>query len=311
MKIVSLNKDATERGAKGAGSGKRAVDSSCQNATSVPASLRLQNRCDPLLHIPALCLLSRGSQVRGNNRSATYWNITIGRLLRKISWGKITLLVYIFAIFTHKRYFCALVGTDDAFDCIRAEAAGMALDKVLLICCKQRRKEAKIRSFKSFINSTASNNEQNCRKNIVEKQWKKIQQSSSANWTDSEQSQNFNSLELAFKTADILLHSRGFALIAVDLSCIDEARLRKVPLTTWFRFARVAEDMQTALVFLTSSPIAYRCVGLKLHVNGCSTSWPSKETKHHESCYAPESSGVANHNNSTTKHFRGLVEQYG
>ena len=67
MKIVSLKKDATGEVVTGVGSATSA-DSSCQNATSNFGRLRLLNRCDPQLHFPALCLLSRGSQVRSNQQ---------------------------------------------------------------------------------------------------------------------------------------------------------------------------------------------------------------------------------------------------
>jgi RecA DNA recombination protein len=87
-----------------------------------------------------------------------------------------------------------------------------------------------------------------------------------------------NPLEQAFKAADILVQNGGFQLIAVDLGNIQERRLRKVPLTTWFRFARVAEKMQTALVFFTSYPAARSCAGLTLHMNADETLWSSAGT---------------------------------
>lgn len=87
-----------------------------------------------------------------------------------------------------------------------------------------------------------------------------------------------NPLEQAFKAADILVQGGGFQLIAVDLSNIEERRLRKVPLTTWFRFARVAEKIQTTLVFLTSYPAAQSYAGLTLHMNADRTCWSGKGT---------------------------------
>ncbi|HJX83826.1 MAG TPA: hypothetical protein VJ723_05745, partial [Candidatus Angelobacter sp.] len=57
-------------------------------------------------------------------------------------------------------------------------------------------------------------------------------------------------LEQAFKAADLLLQSGGFGLIAVDLSGIPERIVRRVPLTTWFRFSRVIEKLPAALVFM-------------------------------------------------------------
>lgn len=92
-----------------------------------------------------------------------------------------------------------------------------------------------------------------------------------------------NRLEQAFKAADILVQNGGFQLIVVDLSKVEERRLRNVPLTTWFRFARVAEKMQTALVFLTNYPAAQSCAGLTLHMNVGETRWLGSTIKQHGS----------------------------
>lgn len=73
-------------------------------------------------------------------------------------------------------------------------------------------------------------------------------------------------LEQAFKVADILLQSGGFGLIAVDLSGIPERIVRKVPLSSWFRFSRVIERQAAALVFVEQEPHATSCAGLVLRV---------------------------------------------
>jgi len=73
-------------------------------------------------------------------------------------------------------------------------------------------------------------------------------------------------LEQAFKVADILLQSGGFGLIAVDLSGIPERVVRKVPLSSWFRFSRVIEKQPAALVFIEQAPHATSCAGLVLRV---------------------------------------------
>jgi hypothetical protein len=75
-----------------------------------------------------------------------------------------------------------------------------------------------------------------------------------------------NRLEQAFKAADILLQSSGFGLIAVDLGNIPERLIRKVPLSTWFRFSRVIERQPSALVFIEQEPHATSCAGLVLRV---------------------------------------------
>jgi hypothetical protein len=74
-------------------------------------------------------------------------------------------------------------------------------------------------------------------------------------------------LEQAFKVADILLQSSGFGLIAVDLSGIPERVVRKVPLSSWFRFSRVIEKESAALVFIEQEPHATSCAGLVLRVS--------------------------------------------
>lgn len=73
-------------------------------------------------------------------------------------------------------------------------------------------------------------------------------------------------LEQAFKVVDILLQSGGFELIAVNLSGIPEQVVRKVPLSSWFRFSRVIEKFPTALVFVAEEPHATSCAGLVLRV---------------------------------------------
>ena len=73
-------------------------------------------------------------------------------------------------------------------------------------------------------------------------------------------------LEQAFKVADILLQSGGFGLIAVNLTGIPERVVRKVPLSSWFRFSRVIEKFPAALVFVAEEPHATSCAGLVLRV---------------------------------------------
>jgi hypothetical protein len=73
-------------------------------------------------------------------------------------------------------------------------------------------------------------------------------------------------LEQAFKVADILLQSSGFRIIAVDLSSVSERVVRKVPLSSWFRFSRVIEKQSGALVFIEQEPHATSCAGLVIQV---------------------------------------------
>ncbi len=76
----------------------------------------------------------------------------------------------------------------------------------------------------------------------------------------------FNRLEQAFKVADLLLQSGGFQLIVVDLSGLGEQFVRRVPLSSWFRFSRAVEKQPTALVFVTREPHATSCAGVVLRL---------------------------------------------
>jgi recombination protein RecA len=83
-------------------------------------------------------------------------------------------------------------------------------------------------------------------------------------------------MEQAFKTTDMLLQSGGFGLVVVDLSSLGERLVRKIPLTTWFRFSRVVEKQRTALVFIEQEPHATSCAGLVLKLKSQPAVWPGK-----------------------------------
>ncbi|HSK44709.1 MAG TPA: hypothetical protein VLA83_12565 [Candidatus Binatia bacterium] len=85
-------------------------------------------------------------------------------------------------------------------------------------------------------------------------------------------------LEQAFKAADIVIQNGGLGLIVIDLGEIEERLVRKIPLTTWFRFARVIEKQPTALVVFATYPAAQSCASLTLHIKHPETHW-NTETK--------------------------------
>jgi hypothetical protein len=88
-------------------------------------------------------------------------------------------------------------------------------------------------------------------------------------------------LEQVFKAADIVIQNGGFGLIAIDLGNIDERFVRKIPLTTWFRFARVIERLPTALVLLTPFAAAQSCAALTLEVRGHEIQWQGSDHVSH------------------------------
>lgn len=88
------------------------------------------------------------------------------------------------------------------------------------------------------------------------------------------------SVEQAFKAADILIQNGGFGVIALDLGNVDEKLIRKIPLTTWFRFARLMEAMPTALVVMLSHSAAQSCAALTLNMDA-SPQWLGIGTASH------------------------------
>ena len=87
-------------------------------------------------------------------------------------------------------------------------------------------------------------------------------------------------MEQVFKTTDMLLQGGGFGLIAVDLSGLSERLVRKIPLTTWFRFSRVVEKQRAALVFLEQEPHATSCAGLVLDLAAKTAALPGSLLTH-------------------------------
>lgn len=87
-------------------------------------------------------------------------------------------------------------------------------------------------------------------------------------------------VEQAFKAADILIQNGGLGLIALDLGNVEEKLIKKIPLTTWFRFARVMEALPTALVVLLTHSAAQSCAALTLNMDASSQWSGTKKISH-------------------------------
>jgi hypothetical protein len=100
-------------------------------------------------------------------------------------------------------------------------------------------------------------------------------------WVRCRDRNRLRSVEQAFKAADILIQNGGFGVIAIDLGSVEEELIRKIPLTTWFRFARVMEEMPTALVILLTHSAAQSCSALTLHVGHALPQWSGRPATSH------------------------------
>ncbi len=172
------------------------------------------------------------------------------------------MLVSLLEQMTSQEQFCALVDASDDFDPGSAEAAGVDLSRVLWVRCRSSRMAAVAgRRLKQLEK----------RKTSIHELGRAL--SKEAVMSEARGKRGLKPLEQAFKAADILVQNGGVGLIAVDLSGIEERQVRRVPLSTWFRFARVVEKMPTALVFLTPYPAAQSCAALTLHMAGAKPCW--------------------------------------
>jgi hypothetical protein len=70
------------------------------------------------------------------------------------------------------------------------------------------------------------------------------------------------SLEQLLRATDLLLESGGFGLIALDLGDLPPPAVRRIPLTTWFRFRRAVEHTPTVLLAVERQSIAGSCSSL-------------------------------------------------
>ena len=82
-------------------------------------------------------------------------------------------------------------------------------------------------------------------------------------------------LERAFKATDLLLHSGGFGLLALNLADVTPRYARRIISSWWFRFRRALENTPTALIVITPVPCIRSCVTLVLELMNESIVWPS------------------------------------
>lgn len=74
------------------------------------------------------------------------------------------------------------------------------------------------------------------------------------------------SVEHAMRAADLLIHAGGFGVIALDLADAPAPMLRRIPVSSWYRFRRAIEPTPCALVLLNREPQAKACATLMLEM---------------------------------------------
>jgi hypothetical protein len=161
------------------------------------------------------------------------------------SSGRTSLLLSLLAEMTHRQEACALVDASDSFHPASAAAAGVDLKRLLWIRCgshsPRRHRGTEQNSFLPY-------------------------QEESANYPFSGRNKNpeYRRLEQALKATDLLLQGGGFGLVVMDLADIAAEAVRRIPLTSWFRFRRAVESTPTVLLVLEQEPFAKTCASLVL-----------------------------------------------
>jgi len=126
---------------------------------------------------------------------------------------------------TRREEACALVDASDNFDPASAAAAGVDLERLLWVRCGERDQS-------SLRNATAQ------RRGALGR------------------------LEQVLKVTDLLLQGGGFGMVALDLGDVPAESVRRVPLTSWFRFRRAVEPTATVLLVVEREACAKTCASL-------------------------------------------------
>ena len=66
-------------------------------------------------------------------------------------------------------------------------------------------------------------------------------------------------VEHALRSADLVLHSGGFGVVALDMAEASDSSLHRIPATTWFRFRRAVETTPTVLAVIGRKAITKSC----------------------------------------------------
>jgi recombination protein RecA len=77
----------------------------------------------------------------------------------------------------------------------------------------------------------------------------------------------------ALKVADLLLHTGGFGVVALDLCDVAASTLRRIPLSWWYRFRRAVENTPTILLISGNQPLAGSCSACVIEMEHRRTVW--------------------------------------
>lgn len=144
------------------------------------------------------------------------------------SSGRTGVLLAALAGATRREEACALVDASDNFDPASAAIAGVDLERLLWVRCSQRDRSSLLKDQRRSA---------------------------------------LGRLEQVLKVTDLLLQSGGFGMVVLDLGDIPTESVRRVPLTSWFRFRRAVEPTATVLLVVEHEPCAKTCASLVVRLH--------------------------------------------
>jgi len=162
----------------------------------------------------------------------------LSEIVGPVSSGRTGIMMSALSCATRREEACALVDASDSFDPASAQAAGVALDRLLWIRCSER---------ESFPARDFTRNPRPQRKAM-------------------------RRLDQVLKVTDLLLQSGGFGMVVLDLGDIPAKSARRIPLTSWFRFRRAVEPTTTVLLLLEQEACAKTCASLVVQLQRRSVS---------------------------------------
>ena len=197
------------------------------------------------------------------------------------SSGKTGVLLATLAAATQRGESCVLIDASDSFDPNSGAAAGMDFRKLLWVRCGKS--SYVVRRTSSAENQSSAKNSRDRVPHPsgffmeggdfdfaddVRRTTNDVFPDVRPTPDDYKRSRNYHErrLEQVLKSADLILQSGGFGLVALDLAGIPEKFARRIPLASWFRFQRAVEHTKTALLVISEIPCAQTCTAVVVKV---------------------------------------------
>ena len=164
------------------------------------------------------------------------------------SSGRTSVLLAALAAATQRQEVCTLVDVSDAFDPVSAAAAGVDFARLLWVRCGVAEESGRQRKGRDF--NPADKASLRTRASVPAGKGRLAE----------------TPVEQALRVTDLLLQSGGFGLVIIDLGDVPFPIVRRIPLTSWFRFQRAVERTSTVLLVISPAPCAQTCAALLLKV---------------------------------------------